>query len=553
MVSRTRVPGLLDAVTGIGGDLNLPDVLQRIVRSSAGLLGAGYGALALVGPDRALTGFVPVGFPATERNAIPELPEGSPVRRLLDEAGPVRLDGLSAEPASVGFPAGTGPVNSFLGIQIRVRERAFAVLYLTGGDFTEEDDELLVALARAAAAAIENATRFEQVQRRGRWLEASYHVTGALLAERDLLSTLGLIAERARVVAGGSIGAIARPDGVGLRFEIVEPPGEDADRLAGLTVPADDGSASGMAFASGEPVVVRDYGARVIEHQGDRGGSLPAMLKDLDSMVAIPLIVGEDKLGVLVVAKFRDKTPFTETDVQLAETFAAHAALAVEFARAQEDRQRLAVFEERDRIARDLHDIVIQRLFATGLGLEGIGRMIGEPRLADKISGFVQDLDRTIRDIRNSIFSLQEPAQAQGSLRSELLRVALDSAVLLGFEPRIGFDGPIDTAVPDEVRSDLLATLREALSNAARHAEASAVTVDVLVDRAGHRIGLTVVDDGVGLPGEPGRRSGLANLAERAARWGGTCVVSAAEGGGTSLEWTAKLPDRTGGERGNGR
>ncbi|MFI5564275.1 GAF domain-containing protein [Amycolatopsis japonica] len=551
MVSRTSLPGLLEAVARIGGDLTLPDVLQRIARAAVDLFGARYGALALLGPDRALTGFVPAGFPAT--GVLPELPERSPVRLLLDEAGPVRLDEPPADPASIGFPADTGPVGSFLGVQIRVRERVFAVLYLTGGDFSGQDDEVLVALAGAAAAAIENAGRFEQVRRRGRWLEASYQITGALLAERDLLSTLGLIAERARVVAGGSVGAIARPGEDGLRFEIVEPRGEDADRLAGLTVPADNGSATGMAYSTGEAVVVRDYGERVIEQQGGRAGTLPAMLKDLDSMVAVPLVVGDDRLGVLVVAKFRDKTPFTETDVQLAETFAAHAALAVEFARAQEDRQRLAVFEERDRIARDLHDVVIQRLFATGLGLEGVGRIIGEPRIAERISGFVQDLDRTIREIRNSIFSLQEPTQAQGSLRSELLRIALDSAVLLGFEPRIGFDGPIDTAVPDEVRSDLLATLREALSNAARHAAASSVMVDVIVDRSGRRLAVTVVDDGVGPPDGPGRRSGLANLAERAARWGGSCGLKAVEDGGTRLEWTAELPGGTGGERGSGR
>ncbi|HEY4460091.1 MAG TPA: histidine kinase, partial [Pseudonocardiaceae bacterium] len=268
---------------------------------------------------------------------------------------------------------------------------------------------------------------------------------------------------------------------------------------------------------------------------------LPPMVRDLDSAVSVPLIAGDETLGVLVVAKFRDRAPFTDTEVQLAKSFAAHAALAVQFARAEQDRRRLAVFEDRDRIARDLHDLVIQRLFATGLGLEGLSRLITVPKIAERLTSFANDLDRTIRDVRNSIFSLQEPVEARGDLRSELLRIAHDSVGVLGFEPRIGFDGPLDSAVPAAVRKDLIATLREALSNAARHAQASTVSVDVTVDRSGRTVSLTVVDDGIGLPDEPGRRSGLANLAERAARWGGTFSARRADERGSELIWTVPL------------
>ncbi|HEY0804237.1 MAG TPA: GAF domain-containing protein, partial [Pseudonocardiaceae bacterium] len=427
-------------------------------------------------------------------------------------------------------------------------DQVFGNLYLTekrdGGEFTEWDEAVVVALAAAAGVAIENATLFAQVQQRERWLAASYDVTTALLGGGDLTATLRLIADRARVVAGGSAGAIARPrdgDRSVLVFELVEPPGEDADRLSGLTVPAEN-TATGIAFTSREPVVVRHYGDHVIKQQQDNPEPLPTMVRDLDSTVAVPLIAGEDTLGVLVVARFRDKAPFTETEVQLAQSFADHAALAVQFARAEQDRRRLAVFEDRDRIARDLHDLVIQRLFAIGLGLEGIGRLVTNSTAVERIGGFVQDLDRTIRDIRNTIFSLQEPAQAQGSLRSELLRAVLDAADTLGFEPRIGFDGPLDSAVPDPVRSDLVGTLHEALSNVARHAEATRVAVEVSVDRAGRELTLVVDDDGIGIPVKPERRSGLANMDERAARWRGTCSTQPVSAGGTRLEWTVTLP-----------
>ena len=554
-MSEIGVPSLLDAMVGVVQNLSLPHVLRRIVRSSCDLVNARYGALGVIGPDRTLTEFIEVGIAPTDRAAIGPPPTGKGVLGLLiDQPHPIRLADLRAHPLAAGFPPNHPPMRSFLGVPVKVRDQVFGNLYLTekrdGGEFTEQDESVVVALAAAAGVAIENATLFAQVQQRERWFGASYDVTTALLDGEDLNTTLRLIADRARIVAGGTAGAIARPrdgDRSVLVFDLVEPPGEDADRLRGLSVPAEN-TATGIAFTSRKPVVVRHYGDHVIRQQQDNPEPLPSMVRDLDSTVAVPLIAGDDTFGVLVVARFRDKAPFTETEVQLAQSFADHAALAVQFARAEQDRRRLAVFEDRDRIARDLHDLVIQRLFAVGLGLEGIGRLITNPTAVDRVAGFVQDLDRTIRDIRNTIFSLQEPAQAQGSLRSELLRVVLDAAKTLGFEPRIGFDGPLDAAVPDPVCSDLVGTLQEALSNVARHADATAVAVEVSVDRAGHQLTLVVDDNGVGIPATPQRRSGLANMGERAARWRGTSSTQPRPDGGTRLEWTVTLPaNRSGG------
>ncbi|WP_460439610.1 GAF domain-containing sensor histidine kinase [Amycolatopsis stemonae] len=501
------MPVILAAVAGIARELEMPALVDRAVKTVCELVGARRGRLEVTGPDGAAV-------------------------------------------AEYGRPGGTPGVE----LPVRAGDRVYGKFVLEPGEheFGRREREIVGALVAATGMAVEKAVLVDGMRRRERWLEASYDVTRALLGAQDLRATLRLIAERARVVAGGTGGAIALPDGPGrLVFDVVEPPGEDSERLTGLTVPM-EGTATGVAFTTRRPVVVRDYGEHVQNEQRDRAGPMPAMIKDLDSAISVPLIVGEETLGVLLVAKFRDKSPFTDSDVQLAETFAGHAALAVEFSRAQEARQQLAVFEDRDRIARDLHDLVIQRLFATGLGLEGVSRLIADTGVAARVAGFAQDLDGTIREIRNSIFSLQAPAQAQGSLRAELLRVAVDARDTLGFEPRVGFDGPLDAAVPDAVRSDLIASLREALTNVARHAGASTSSVDVTVDGLGRRLSLVVRDDGTGPPSETGRRSGLANLAARAARWGGSCELAAAEGGGSRLEWTAELPARAG-EQGSGR
>jgi signal transduction histidine kinase len=507
------MPAILAAVAGIARELEMPALLHRAVTTVCDLVGARHGLLEVTGPDGGVAeyGRAAGSGDSAGKDGVVEIP----VR-----AGPKTFGTFRIEPGDDGLGG---------------RRR-----------------EVLGALTAATGMAVEKAMLVDGLRRRERWLEASYDVTKALVGSQGLRETLRLIAERARVVAGGTGGAIALPAGPGLLvFEVVEPPGEDSDRLTGLTIPT-EGTATGIAFTTRRPIVVRDYGEHVQNEQRDRAGPMPAMLKDLDSAISVPLIVGDETLGVLLVAKFRDRSPFTDSDVQLAETFAGHAALAVEFSRAQEARQQLAVFEDRDRIARDLHDLVIQRLFATGLGLEGVSRLIADPGVAARVAGFAQDLDGTIREIRNSIFSLQAPSQAQGSLRAELLRVAVDARDTLGFEPRVGFDGPLDAAVPDAVRSDLIASLREALTNVARHAGATSCSVDVTVDGLGTRLSLAVRDDGTGPAPGPGRVSGLANLAARAQRWGGTCVLLAAEGGGSRLEWTVELPARPGGQ-GDGR
>ncbi|KAA9150121.1 GAF domain-containing protein [Amycolatopsis acidicola] len=496
-------------MAGIAADLDLPAVLRRVVESARALTGAGHGVLAVLGEQERFAEVVQSGGHAEYATAA-DLPDGP-------EA---------------------------LAVAVQVRDKVYGRLCLTGKDdgFTAQDHDQVAALAAAAGVAIDNATLYEEALRRERWRAASQQLTAALLTGEDSGKTLHTIAERARQVANASGAAIAMPnaqDPSTLVFEVVASPEPGHQKLVGATVPL-EGTASGVAFSSGQPVVVREYGGYVVRQQAEAIPAMPVNVSSLDSAVVVPMIVGADTLGVLLVTKFRDTAPFTDAEVDLIQDFAGHAALAVEFARAEGDRRRLAVFEDRDRIARDLHDLVIQRLFAVGLGLESLRKVTPDEQIAERVAGFVRELDRTIRDVRNSIFSLQEPAEAHAGVRSDLLRMAQDSSGMLGFEPRISFDGPLDAAVTGPVRTDLLATVREALSNVARHAEAKAVSVDVAVDSAGRRLTVRVTDDGSG-PGA-GPDGGLTSLRRRADRWNGTLTVNAGEHGGTVLAWTAELP-----------
>lgn len=503
---------LLDAIVDIAADLRQSVVLRRLAEHARTLTEAGHAVLAVLDPGDQLVDVVQSGTPA-------------------------RYD------ASADLPAGAGTVSA----SIPMRDELSARLSVTAkpGGFTAQDECVLAELTRAAAVAIRNAQVHDQAVQRERWREASHQVTSALLVGEDSGTTLHAIAERAREVARASAGAVALPsetDPGTLVFEVLAATDPQYQRLAGATVPA-EGTATGVAYTSGRPVVVRQYGGHVVAQQAGSARQMPTTIKELDSAVAAPMIVGSETLGVLLVARFHDKMPFTDTEVDLVRDFAMHAALAVEFARAEGDRRRLAVFEDRDRIARDLHDLVIQRLFAIGLGLEGLSRTSKDPGLAEKVTGFVRDLDRTIRDVRNSIFSLQEPAESHG-VRSDLLRLAQDSAPMLGFEPRVSFDGPLDAAVRGPVRSDLIASVREALSNVARHADASSAAVEVTVDRGGRQLTLSVIDDGIGLPEEVPDGAGLVNLRRRAERWHGTLAVRPRTAGGTKLRWTAVLEGR---------
>jgi signal transduction histidine kinase len=288
-------------------------------------------------------------------------------------------------------------------------------------------------------------------------------------------------------------------------------------------------------MASGKPLTVDDFSAdeRVAGVAREQLGLGPAVL--------VPLGSAGNVRGVLTAGRHRGSLPLSPPAVEMLITFAAQAGIGLELAEHRKDAQRLALFEDRDRIARDLHDLVIQRLFATGMSLQGTMALMGDPEVASRVEKAIDALDETIRDIRSAIFSLQSRGEAEPArLRTRILGAVEEMTESLGFAPALRLAGPLDSRVPDAIADQMLAALREALANMARHAQAS--RADIAVE-AGPDLVLTVRDNGVGL-GETTRRSGIANLTERAAESGGAMRVAAAPGGGTELEWRVPLPAR---------
>ncbi|NKE57528.1 GAF domain-containing protein [Lentzea sp. PSKA42] len=484
---------VLDVVLSFAEDDTLPDLLRHVVESACDLIEAPYGALAVVNGHRELLEFTA-------------------------QDGQAHI--TSGDPRSIG-------VADFLGATIKVHDETFGNLFLAGkAEFTDRDRDVLTALATAAGSAIEHIDRYEKTRKREVWLRAAAVVTTKLLMGTKGREALYLVAKTARRTAHANFAAVVLPDHNGdLVIEVTDGGSYDAE---GMRVPR-EGTVSYRVYESGEAECHDE-------------GTVPTVP---GPCAVVPLAVGDRTIGVVIVARPVGEPSFD--DPELIEAFAAQAALVLEFTRAQGDTERLAVLEERDRIARDLHDLVIQRLFGLGLGLQGLTGMSTNPQLTERISGFVEEVDHTIREIRRTIFSLQEPPSGSTSLRGQLLNAVYESARLLGFEPNVSLEGPLDTVVPDQLRPDLLATLREALTNVVRHARAMHVAVAVSVNRTMTRLELVVKDDGRGLPladdsgGVPHHAGGLANMAARARRHHGDCVVDSIPGAGVSIIWFVPL------------
>jgi signal transduction histidine kinase len=528
--SRERIRSLLTAVVGISTDLELRSTLDRIVVAACDLLGARYGALGVIGEDRKLVEFITHGLSEAEHHAIGALPTGRGVLGLLiEEPRPVRMPDITRHPQSYGFPAHHPPMRSFLGVPVRIRDTVYGNLYLAekrGADeFTDDDEQIAVALAAAAGVAIDNARLYTIARRRERWFAATAEITSLLLGRVHRQAVLTVIAERAREVADSELALILLHD-------------QEQDALSVEAVATDQGDAPGELL--GISLLTAETTLRAAVHDvvpqrldGLSGAATwPCELTDRPATV-MPLATTEKLHGLLIMVDPREGA--RDEDLAMLTQFAGQAALALERAAAQEERETLAILEDRERIARDLHDVVIQRLFATGLHLQTAARL-ARPDVADRVNSAVDDLDSTIRDIRSAIFELRTPAA--GDLRSEIRTLIDASAASLGFRPTLDISGPIDSTAPDELRPDLLAVLREALSNVVRHAQATAVAVAVRVDRG--EIVLEVVDDGVGIP-EQVARSGLSNMRDRAERHKGTFEVHEVSPRGTRVEWRASV------------
>uniref|UniRef100_UPI0031D5D54F GAF domain-containing sensor histidine kinase n=1 Tax=Saccharothrix mutabilis TaxID=33921 RepID=UPI0031D5D54F len=413
------------------------------------------------------------------------------------------------------------------GVPVRVRDEVFGNLYMTekvdGADFTADDEVVLSALAAAAGVAIENARLFERSRMRERWLEATAEVNSVLLGGASGEAALSLITQRTRELSSAALSVLLLGDDVRLR--IAAGTGVHVEDLMGADIPREE-SLVGEVLSTAVPILIEDL-----------EGQLWGRAVNLGPAVAVPLRTGSSVTGVLLVAREKGGAQFGPDQVPLLASFADQAAVALEFAENQRARRLVDVLEDRDRIARDLHDHVIQRLFATGMSLQGALGSIQQPRVRERVEKAVKQLDETVLEIRTSIFDLQTSDDAPG-LRRRLLDLVSELTEPTPLTPTVRMTGTVDNSVPDDMADDVEAVVREAVTNVIRHARAATL---VLTVEAGDHLVVTVVDDGVGIP-DLVARSGLRNLERRAAQWGGTCTAAAGPSGGTRVAWQVPLP-----------
>jgi signal transduction histidine kinase len=539
LATRDAMRGLLEAVVAISAGLDLESTLRRIVETAVQLVDATYGALGVIGENKRLAEFIPVGLSVGEIGRIHHWPEGRGLLGLLiDDSRPLRLANIAAHQASSGFPAGHPPMRSFLGVPVRVRDEVFGNLYLTnkrgGGEFTEDDETVLTALGAAAGIAVENARLYQAARRHQRWIQASAEVTTALLSGAEPSEVLASITRQTLELSGADLTVLALPDPEGRRLTIAYAEGDGAAAARGLVLSAGQ-SLSGLVLASGDPATSTDFAT------DDRASTAArAVMSHIGPAVLFPLGTTGDGRGVLTIGRRHGAAPFPPAEAALVAGFAAQAGVALELAASRAEAERLSVYQDRDRIAHDLHDLVIQRLYATGMSLEGTMPMITRPEVSARIRHAVDAMDQTIKEIRGAIFALQARETGdQPDLRGKVVDLVEEMTPMLGFAPSLRLGSGLRAPVSAEAAEQALAALREALSNAARHAQASQVDVIVDIDSDG-MLAVQVTDNGTGIP-DSTRRSGLRNLANRAEKLGGELRFQTARPGaarpGTALQW----------------
>lgn len=530
---RDRLDGLIDAILAITSGLKLDATLRAIVHTAAELVDARYGALGVRGYDHRLVEFVYEGIDEETRHLIGSLPEGRGVLgALIEEPKPIRLDDISRHPASVGFPLHHPPMRTFLGVPVRIRDEVFGNLYLTekadGQPFSDDDEVLVQALAAAAGIAVDNARLFEESRTREAWIEATRDIGTQMLAGADPAMVFRLIAEEALTLMAGAATFVAVPlDDEAPACEvddlvIVEVAGEISPAVKQMTV-AVSGTSIGGVFHDRTP---RRFDRLDLAVDGPVEPG-PALV--------LPLRAADTVAGVLVALRSADEQPFSDKQLDMMAAFADQAALAWRLATAQRQMREVEILTDRDRIARDLHDHVIQRLFAVGLTLQGAAPRARVPAVRESIYSSIDDLQEIIQEIRSAIFDLHAgPSRATG-LRHRLDKV-IDQLAIPALHTTVQYTGPL-SVVDTVLANHAEAVLREAVSNAVRHANATSLAVNVSVE---DDVRVEVVDDGVGISGDI-TESGLRNLRQRADDAGGEFTVENMPTGGTLLRWSAPL------------
>jgi signal transduction histidine kinase len=536
-VARTqaRVQDLLDAFLSVSAGLDLDTTLHQIVEAATRLVDAQYGALGVLRPEGGLGAFITVGIDDELRATMGHLPEGKGILgQLITDPRPLRIADLSSHPASVGFPPNHPPMRTFLGVPVLVRGTVFGNLYMTekqgGGQFTAEDKAVLVALAGAAGIAVDNARLYEEGERRRRWLAAVGEVRSNLLSGMAPGKVLSLVVERvADLVGADGAWLMSGPDPLDGSYEVQAQYGDGlvditGSRLDPVDVPALKAVVDARTVATLDMAGLPYAGSNAHVPWG------PA--------IGVPLRSTDAQAAVVIAARRGGSAAFDPVVGPLISEFADQVALALDMAARQQVARRLDVYEDRDRIARDLHDHVIQRLFAAGLSLQAAATRVRDDVLQQKLRLVVDQLDETVRDIRTTIFDLHttDGTDHTDSLRRQVLDIVTETAGDLHSTVRMS--GAVDSLVSGELAVDVAAVVREGVSNAARHSGARHLTITLDVT---DEVVVDVRDDGRGIDTTVAR-SGLRNMEERAQRWGGSSSVQPLPDGGTLLRWHAPLP-----------
>ncbi|WP_411157409.1 GAF domain-containing sensor histidine kinase [Nocardia farcinica] len=538
---RDQMDRLIEAMLVVTAGLDLDNTLRSIVHTAIELVDAKYGALGVRESDRdskELAEFVYEGIDDRTRVLIGDLPRGHGVLGLLiDDPRPIRLADMSAHPASVGFPDHHPPMRTFLGVPVQVGGEVFGNLYLTekagGHEFTEDDEVVVQALAAAAGIAIANARLYEESRIRQQWLEATQQVATRLLAGGETSEVFTVITERALALTGSACAFLALPEDPDVPPEdltelvVVAAAGADADTLTGTRLPMDE-THTGVAFRDGRPLAVDTADA-------------PSFATSLEygPVLTLPLRAGNAVVGLLTTMRALGMPPVDAAGQAMMSAFADQAALALQMAATQRRMRELDVVSERDRIARDLHDHVIQRLFAVGLSLQSTVSRARAPEIKTRLMDTVNDVQSIVQEIRHSIFDLHSSSAAEApALRKRLHAVLAEMTEETDLRTSIRLSGPVSVLAP-AMFDDVEAVLREAVSNVVRHAKATSLSVRLTIR---DDVELEIVDNGIGLPEDLPRRSGLANMAARTEKAGGAFRAERGRDGGTVIHWSVPLP-----------
>lgn len=528
---------LLEAGLALASELSLPIVLQRIVDLAAQVTDARYGALGVIGEGGELVEFITTGISARQRRAIGPLPRGRGILGvLIQQPKPIRISNIAEHPKSVGFPASHPAMRSFLGAPVKAMGKVFGNIYLadkrSASKFSQEDEDSVVILATQAGAAIANATLYAETRRRERWLDALRDTTSEILAGSDEDSLLAGIAEHARELAGADSATILTSSAIPGQLVVAAAVGAQATQVRGQSVPASSSISRGV-MESGTPLVTADASA-------DRGAYQPIIrLGRVGPAIFVPLRTKGRATGALMVANLKGGRQFDPETIQLVETFADQASIAMEYVRAQADVRRVGLLEERERIAKELHDGIIQSLFAVGMNLQGTALMSSSPETAARVEKAVGELDNVIRDLRNYIFGLR-PGILADRMLDQALRALGEEAQASGLKVAVEVDAQLAANLSGRSH-EIVQLTREALSNVARHANASKSAVTLV--RAARGAVLTIDDDGSGFdPRRDSDGNGLRNMRERVSALGGRLRISSKMGRGTSLQFTFPMP-----------